>query len=108
MRKGSGEREGGRQRSDQSVVIAVHVQPRAARTEIVGMHGDAVKIRLKAPPVDGAANDELVRLLAARLGIGRRDVDIVGGGTTRSKWVRVRTPLSAGEIVRRLCPGGTT
>jgi hypothetical protein len=89
-----------------AVVIAVHVQPRAARTEVVGMHGDAVKIRLKAPPVDGAANDELIRYVAARLGLRRQDVTIVGGATGRAKRVRVDgTTLTAEQVVRRLCGG---
>ena len=95
--------------ADGSVVIAVHVQPRAARTEVVGMHGDAVKVRLKAPPVDGAANDELIRCVAARLGVRRQDVSIVGGATGRAKRVRVGgTSLSAEQVVRRLCGGATS
>jgi uncharacterized protein len=70
------------------------------------MHGDAVKIRLKAPPVDGAANDELVRFVATRLGLRRRDVEIVAGAAARSKRVRViGTALSEEDVVRRLCGG---
>ena len=89
-----------------TIVLAVHVQPRAARTEVVGMHGGAVKIRLQAPPVDGAANDELVRFLAARLGVHRQDVEIVGGATARAKRVRVSgTASSEQDLVRRLCGG---
>jgi hypothetical protein len=72
------------------------------------MHGGAVKIRLKAPPVDGAANDELVRFLAARLGVRRQDVEIVGGTTARAKRVRVSgTTSSEQEVVRRLCGGAS-
>ena len=59
------------------VVLAVHVQPRAPRTEVVGRYGDALKIRVHAPPVDGAANAELVRFLAERLGVPRSAVTIV-------------------------------
>jgi len=88
------------------VVVAVHAQPRAARTAVAGMHGDAVKIRLHAAPVDGAANEELVRFVAARLDVPRRDVDIVGGATSRSKRVRVRTALSVEDVVRRLLEEG--
>jgi len=85
------------------VIIAIHVQPRAARTEVVGMYGDAVKIRLKAPPVDGAANDELLRFLATRLGVRRQDFEIVGGATGRGKRVRVSgTALSEEDVVRRI------
>lgn len=69
--------------------LTVHVVPRAARTEVVGRHGDAVKIRLAAPPVDGAANDELVRFLAERLGVARRAVTLRAGTTVRRKTVVV-------------------
>lgn len=65
--------------------IVFHVQPRAQRTEVVGWHGDAIKVRLKAPPVDGAANEELVRFVAQRLGVSRSAVRIVSGRTSRRK-----------------------
>lgn len=71
------------------VRFAVHVQPRASRSEVVGMHGDALKVRLQAPPVDGAANAALVDLLAELLGIPRRAVRIVAGASSRSKTVEV-------------------
>jgi uncharacterized protein (TIGR00251 family) len=67
----------------------VHVQPRASKNEIVGMHGDALKVRLTAPPVDSAANEALVTLLANALGVSRHDVQIVGGATSRAKVVEV-------------------
>jgi uncharacterized protein len=72
-----------------NALLAIHVQPRARRTEVVGRHGDAIKIRLKAPPVDGAANDELVRFLAERLGVPRAAVTIVSGQTGRAKRIAV-------------------
>jgi uncharacterized protein len=74
---------------DGSVRFAVRVQPRASRSEIVGVHGDAMKIRLSAPPVDGAANEALVELIAGALGVGRRAVRIVSGESSRSKVVEV-------------------
>jgi len=67
----------------------VHVVPRSKVTEVAGPHGDAVRIRLAAPPVDGAANAELVRFLAERLGVPRNAVTIVRGATTRRKTVTV-------------------
>jgi len=72
-----------------TVRVSVHVQPRAARSEIVGLHGAALKVRLQAPPVDGAANEALVRLLAERLGVGRRSVRVIAGATSRAKTVEV-------------------
>ena len=71
------------------VRVAVHVQPRAARSEIVGQHGAALKVRLQAPPVDGAANDALVRLLADALGVSQRSVRVVAGATSRAKTVEI-------------------
>lgn len=84
--------------------ILIHVQPRASRTELVGPHGDAIKIRLRAPPVGGAANDELIGFLAKRLGVRRKDVRIVGGATQRRKRVTV-DGLSTEDVMTRLTPG---
>jgi uncharacterized protein (TIGR00251 family) len=69
--------------------FAVRVQPRASRTRVVGEQGDALKVQLNAPPVDGAANDALVALLADALGVPRRSVAIVAGGHSRLKTVEV-------------------
>ena len=70
-------------------LLWIHVQPRSSRTEIVGWHGDAVKIRLKAPPVDGAANEELIRFLSKALGVSRKAVQITAGMTSRRKRVKI-------------------
>jgi uncharacterized protein (TIGR00251 family) len=72
-----------------TVRVSVHVQPRATRSEIVGLHGAALKVRLQAPPVDGAANEALVTLLAERLGVTRRAVRVVAGASSRAKTVEV-------------------
>ncbi|MDO8501443.1 MAG: DUF167 domain-containing protein [Gemmatimonadaceae bacterium] len=69
--------------------FAVHVQPRASRTEIVGVHGTALKVRLHAPPVDGAANTALIELLADKLGVPKRAVRIVAGQSSRGKTVEI-------------------
>ena len=71
------------------VRIRFHVQPRASRTEISGRHGNAFKVRLAAPPVDGAANDLLLRFIAERLGVPLRAVTLVRGATSREKTVTV-------------------
>ena len=78
-----------------TVRISVHVQPRAARSEIVGLHGAALKVRLQAPPVDGAANEALVALLADRLGVARRAVKVVAGASSRAKTVEVEGTTEA-------------
>ena len=67
------------------VRIRLHIQPRASRTEVVGVYGDALKIRIAAPPVDGAANVELVRFLAETLAVPSRQVEVVSGQTSRIK-----------------------
>lgn len=71
------------------VRVNVHVQPRATTSEIVGQHGTALKVRLHAPPVDGAANDALVDLMAAALHVPRRAVRIVAGLSSRAKTVEI-------------------
>jgi uncharacterized protein (TIGR00251 family) len=65
--------------------LVVHVVPRARRTAVSGRHGDAIKITLAAPPVDGAANAELVRFVAARLGLAAGAVTIARGAARRRK-----------------------
>ncbi len=71
------------------VILNLHIQPGAKQTEVVGLHGDALKIRLAAPPVDGKANDALVAFLAKKLGAGRTAVELVSGQAARAKRVRV-------------------
>lgn len=69
--------------------LAIHVQPRASRSEVAGRHGDAVKVRLAAPPVDNAANEELVRFLAETLGVRRASITVTHGATSRRKQVEI-------------------
>ena len=70
--------------------LTIRVQPGARRSEVVGPYGDAVRVRVAGPAVDGKANAELVRFLAAHLGVPARDVEIATGHTSRTKTVRVR------------------
>jgi uncharacterized protein (TIGR00251 family) len=81
-----------------AVVLDLHVQPGAKRTEVAGLHGDRLKIRLAAPPVDGAANDELARFLAEAFGVPRRQVTIVSGHASRIKRVRVASPTRRPDL----------
>lgn len=74
------------------IVLSLHVQPGAKRSEVAGVYGEALKIRLAAPPVDGKANAELLRFLAACFGVASRQVSIVRGETSRQKTVRVEAP----------------
>lgn len=71
------------------VAIQVHAQPGAKRTEIAGLHGDCIKVRLASPPVDGKANARLIEFLARRLGVRRNQVSITRGTSGRRKTVFV-------------------
>ena len=71
------------------VRFEVRVQPRASRSEIVGEQDGALRVRLAAPPVDGAANDALIELLADLLDVPKRDIRIVTGTTSKRKVIEV-------------------
>lgn len=75
---------------DGGVRLQLHIQPRASKTEIAGVHGDALKIRLAAPPVDGVANEALVKFLAARLGVAPSAVMLTAGMSGRRKLIEAR------------------
>ena len=72
-----------------AVVLSIHVQPGASRSEVVGEHGDALKIRLAAPPVDGKANAALIAFVARALDVSRSQVELISGTASRQKRVRV-------------------
>jgi len=83
-----------------ALVFKVQVVPRASRSEIVGEHDGALRVRIAAPPVDGAANQELIRTLARAFGVSRSAIEITSGQTSRRKEVRVGGASS--EVLRRL------
>jgi hypothetical protein len=83
-----------------SVTLSLHIQPGAKRTEITGRHGEALKIRLAAPPVDGKANESLIAFLAEQLEVPRAQVDLVSGATSRQKRLRVKG--ASEEAIARL------
>lgn len=75
--------------SDGRITLTLHIQPGAKKTEFAGLHGDALKIRLAAPPVDGKANDALVKFMADTLGLARSAVSLKSGQTSRRKVLEV-------------------
>jgi uncharacterized protein (TIGR00251 family) len=77
------------QPADGGVRLLLYVQPRASRTELAGQFGDALKVRIASPPVEGAANAELVRFLAETLGVRTAAVKIRSGETGRRKTITV-------------------
>lgn len=74
----------------EGAVISVHVQPKASRTQCAGLHGHAIKIRVAAPPSDGAANEELCRFLARTCGLPLSAVEILSGASSRQKRILVK------------------
>src|SRR4249919_3913338 len=85
-----------------AIVLTLHVQPAAKRTEVSGTYGEgtqmSLKIRLAAPPVDGKANAELLRFLAGAFGVPRRDVTLVRGEASREKIVRILRPRMRPDV----------
>lgn len=88
---------------EKGVVIKVKLLPRSSRNHIAGKEEDRYKIKVTAPPVDGKANEALIKLLAKKLGIPGRDVEILSGHTSRLKTIRIQD-LSPGDISDRLLP----
>ncbi len=91
------------QASADGVILTLHIQPGAKRTEVVGLHGDALKIRLAAPPVDGKANEALIAFIAEAVGITRAEVSLVSGQSSRRKRVAIMHANAAG-VQEKLCP----
>ena len=83
------------------IVIKVKVLPRSSRTEIAGRENDVYKVKLTDPPVEGRANKALIAFLAEKLGVPKRDIEMVSGKTGRLKTIRIRG-LAAVEIAQAL------
>jgi uncharacterized protein (TIGR00251 family) len=78
-------------RHPRGVLLKIYVQPRSSKNQITGLYGDAIKIRLTAPPVDGAANSMCVEFLEKCLGLPKSTLEIISGQTSRSKLLLYRT-----------------
>ena len=76
--------------ADGAITLTLHIQPGAKKTELAGRHGDALKIRLAAPPVDGKANEALLRFVAATLDLPKAAVTLKSGQTSRRKVLELR------------------
>ena len=85
-----------------AVRIAVHITPRASADQVIGWAGDALRVRVTAPPVEGRANEALVRLLAHVLGVAPGRVRVVAGAKARRKLVEIEG-LSLDKVKARLC-----
>ena len=87
--------------SEKGVILKVQVQPRASRDEVVGLHGDGLKIRITAAPVAGAANKHLLKFLAKKLRVARSQMSIISGATSRTKSIAIEG-ITAKELRQRL------
>jgi len=74
---------------DGAVIFSVRVVPRASKSEIVGEHDGALKIRIASPPVDGAANAELIKVLSKTFGVSKSEVEITSGQASKTKQVKI-------------------
>lgn len=89
-----------RQAADGRITLTLHIQPGARKTEVAGRHGEALKIRLAAPPVDGKANEALLRFVADTLGLPKAAVSLKSGQTSRQKVVELigATPATLARL----------
>jgi uncharacterized protein (TIGR00251 family) len=77
------------QKAKEQLIIKIKVEPRSASAGIVGSYGDAIKVKLTSPPVEGKANKELIEVLAKEFGITKRDVEIILGKSSKNKVVKL-------------------
>ena len=74
---------------DDSIIFTVRIVLRASKSEIVGEHDGGLKIRIASPPVDGAANAELIKLLSKTFNVSKSAVEIIGGQTSKTKQIKI-------------------
>jgi uncharacterized protein (TIGR00251 family) len=86
---------------DGRITLTLHIQPGAKKTEVAGLYGDALKIRLAAPPVDGKANAALIEFVADLLDVAKSAVSLKSGQTSRRKVLEV-IAVSADDVQRKL------
>lgn len=86
-------------RNGDVLTLTLHVQPGAKRTEVAGLHGEALKIRLAAPPVEGRANEALLKFIAESFGVPLRQVELIQGGQSRHKVVAITGSKVEPEIL---------
>jgi len=76
-------------KSKEPLTLKIKVEPRSSRSEVVGLYGDALKVKLTSPPVEGKANKELIEVLAGEFGISKKDVEIISGQSSKNKIVKL-------------------
>jgi uncharacterized protein len=93
------------QNSANGILLHLQIQPQARRNEVAGVHGDRLKIRIAAPPVDGKANEEVLRFLRKQLNIPLSNLELVRGETSRAKDI-LCMGITSELIEERLTPNG--
>ena len=83
------------------LILHLYVQPRASKDEIIGPHGDRLRVRITAPPVDGRANAHLLRLLAKAFGVTRGQIILLSGERARDKRLCIRSPVRIPPVLRK-------
>ncbi len=78
------------QKTESGLVVSLHVQPNAPKSEVIGEFNGALKIKIKAPPVDGKANSEIQRFLSELLGVAKNQIEILKGDKSKQKKVLIR------------------
>jgi uncharacterized protein (TIGR00251 family) len=91
------------QKQGNSIILHVLLQPKASEDRVVGFHGQALKVKVTAPPTGGKANQRLMELLAEGLSIGQSNIEIIRGHTSRRKVLRIRnvSPLQIRDALKR-------
>lgn len=84
-------------RDGAAIILTLHVQPGAKHSEIAGLHGDALKIRLAAPPIEGRANEALLKFIAEKFDVPLRNVELLRGAQSRHKLVKITESAVAPE-----------
>lgn len=80
------------------LLLACHLQPKASKDEFAGLHGERLKIRISAPPIDGRANAQLLAFIAKAFGVAKSQVSLDSGDSSRQKRVRIQAPRQLPEL----------
>jgi uncharacterized protein (TIGR00251 family) len=84
---------------DDDLILCVYVQPKASKNEFCDVHGNAIKVRITAPPVDGKANQQLIQFLSKSFKVSKSQVHLLNGETSRQKRFRISSPKKLPEII---------
>jgi uncharacterized protein (TIGR00251 family) len=84
---------------DKDLMLFVHIQPRASQAGIVGIHGDKLKVKITAPPVDGKANADVCKLFSKVFGVAKSQVIIISGHTSRNKSLCIKSPKKLPDFI---------